>query len=505
MAQPTPEEIAIITQDAWRDGVAIEALLDAAGPTGGQTAWVRGLDALPPSSWAVWEISRQRGKTWAALLWALGRMAYDGCSGVYLAQTGGNALAIVSAFFADVAAGLPPEWGAKLDEHGGCLRLRGCELSFFGTDNQQFKRRRGRKADFVLLDEAGFYDDLLDVEQVYVPQLQTTGGRGLYLSSPPISPAHPFAMRCKQAKASGRFVHDTFWSNPRIDHEQVIRGEMTRLNLTREELFASTAWRREFLAEEVLEETRAAIPQWGQALHDRVVGEWTRPAFFDAYTVFDPGKIGDPHFALFAYYDFSTSTVTIEDELELRSAIHAVGATAERIKQKEGELYGVRAWEGTLLGLQDWAKQANELPEYLRPALEKQAPRQPYLRVGDNDHLTLNTLLTDFGIVMVPVAKAEKHLAVAKAAELLAAGKVRIHSRCRRLIEQLYTTVWNATRTQWERTGADHGDAIDCLVYLLRSIAWHRDPRPPPPVMAPRPKLDDDEASWENAFQRRRR
>jgi len=500
VAKPTPHEIALITQDAWRERVAIEALLDESGPTGGQVAWIRQLDQLPPSAWACWEISRQRGKTWAALLWTLGQMAYHGRSGVYLAQTGGNALAIVSAFVADVEAGLPPEWGLKLDAHGGTLSLCGAELCFFGTDNQQFKRRRGRKADFVLLDEAGFYDDLLDVEQVYVPQLQTTGGRGLYLSSPPISPAHPFAMRCKQAQAASRFVHDTFWSNPRIDHEQVIRGEMARLNLTREELFASTAWRREFLAEEVLEETRAAIPQWNQVLHKRVVGDWTRPAFFDAYTSFDPGKIGDPHFALFAYYDVATSTVTIEDELELRSAVHAVGATAERLKQKESELWGVKAWEGTLLGLADWAKLTAELPAYLLPAIDKRAPRQPYLRVGDNDHLTLNTLLTDFGVVMVPAAKAEKHLAVAKAAELLAGGKVRIHARCRRLIEQLYTTVWNTTRTQWERTPTDHGDAIDCLVYLLRSISWHRDPRPAPPALAPRPHLDDDQPSWENAF-----
>lgn len=424
---------------------------------------------------------------------------------VYLAQTGGNAHAIVSSFFSDVELTLPPEWGVTFDAtHGQIACGNGSTLAFFGTDNQQFKRRRGRKADIVLLDEAAFYSDLLDVEQVYVPQLQTTGGVGLYLSSPPISPAHPFALRAKQAKAAGRFIHDTFWSNPRIDHEAVIRGECARLNLTRAQLLASTAFRREFLAEEVTEESRAAIPAWNQQLHVELVGDWARPDFFDAYQAFDPGKIGDPHAWLAGYYDFGRGLVTIEDEFELRSAAHSVKACAGAIKDRERELYGSKAWEGTLLGVDWWAQALTEVPEYLRASIGKQAPRQPFLRVGDNDHLILNELVTENGIAMVPVAKAEKHLAVDFVVNLFREKRVRIHSRCRRLIEQLYTTVWNQARTQWERTDSDHGDLVDCLIYLCRSIAWHRDPRPKPSfgLMSP---MTDSKPSWESAFVTRKR
>ena len=264
-------------QSLWREGRAAEYLLDTSGPSGGQRAWVARLDKAPPSTWTAWRISRQRGKTFAVLVWALQRMGLQRLSVVYLAQTGANALAIIKEFLREIEPDLPPEWGVRIDEQHSELLCNGSALAFFGTDNQQFKRRRGRKADIVLLDEAGFYSDLEDVEQVYVAQLQTTGGIGLYLCSPAISPAHPFSTRCKQAQAAGRFEHDTFWSNPRIDHEAVIRGEMARLNLTREQLLASTAFRREFLAEEVTEESRAAMPSWNQALHAQVVGEWARP------------------------------------------------------------------------------------------------------------------------------------------------------------------------------------------------------------------------------------
>ena len=62
---------------------------------------------------------------------------------------------------------------------------------------------------------------------------------------------------------------------------------------------------------------------------------------------------------------------------------------------------------------------------------------------------------------------------------MLRTRRVTIDPSCVRLIEQIYSTIWNKTRSQWER-GKDHGDLIDCLVYLLRNVRWNRDCRPPP-------------------------
>jgi hypothetical protein len=65
--------------------------------------------------------------------------------------------------------------------------------------------------------------------------------------------------------------------------------------------------------------------------------------------------------------------------------------------------------------------------------------------------------------------------------QLIRERRLRIHSRCARLKEQLYTTLWDTRRSRFERTQKDHGDLIDCLGYIVRNVRWHRDCRPPPP------------------------
>lgn len=463
-------------QELWRLGLAASYLLDTSGPTGGQQAWVRGLNAIPEASWAAWKISRQRGKTFTALTWALQRMGLEpNLSVVYIAQTGGNAGAIVGQFLREVADDLPPEWGVRhVADHVICAN--GSELAYFGTDNKQYRRRRGRNAKVLLADEAAFYEDLLDVEQVYTPQLQTTRGVGLYLSSPPISPAHPFNARCNAARAVGRYVHDTFWSNPRIDHEGVIKGECQRLGLTREQLLASTAFRREFLAEDVTEESRAAFPAWNEELHRRIVRKRERPQYFDAYTSLDFGFMPDPSFVLFAWYS-PDDGLHIEHELELHG--RTLKQLSDEGKRVEGELWGVKRFEGTLFGAGDWELELGRaVPEYVVKVLSQHAPRQPFLRVGDDEKTVLAELSAEHKWAVLPSAKDDKPLAVDRADEVLRSMRVTIDPGCVRFIEQLYTTVWNRHRTGWERTARDHGDAIDAFVYLVRNLRWNRRVKP---------------------------
>lgn len=476
-----------IRQQSWREGWALDWLLDdcfRAGPDApwehgkGQLSWVRLLNEAPPASWVGWEISRQRGKTFSFLAWALQRMGREAALPVvYLAQTGGNAEAIVVSFLREVQESLPPEWGVRIREGVLEVQSTGSELAFFGTDNKQYRRRRGRKAKIVGLDEAAFYDDLEDVEQVYTPQLQTTGGIGLYLSSPPISPAHPFSARMRALRAARRFAHDTFWSNPRINHESVIRGEMERKGMTREQLLASTDFRREFGAEEVAEETRLAMPAWPNAA-ELLVGDWVRPEFFDAYEAHDPGIDGDPHGSLFGYHDPQRSWLVIENELERRSAIVTIPDWTQDVKAMETELYGVKSWDGTSLAARDWANEFGGLPEYLQRSISDKAPRQPYLRVGDNSSAVCREM-SALGLATFPTDKHDKAFHVDAANHLIAQGRIRIHRRCVRLIEQLHTTTWNKARSGWERTAKDHGDLVDCLVYMARNVRWHRDCRPP--------------------------
>ena len=98
--------------------------------------------------------------------------------------------------------------------------------------------------------------------------------------------------------------------------------------------------------------------------------------------------------------------------------------------------------------------------------------------MGDNDPLTLADLHGQHGLAVLPTRKDDKALAVSDLDEAVRQRRIRVHPRCRRLIEQLASTTWNKGRTEWQRTDKDHGDLLDALVYLHRNVHRHRDPRP---------------------------
>lgn len=460
---------AMARADLWRAG-DVRWLLDA-----GQRQWVE--DFQRGEGAAVWMIGRQRGKSFAALSLACGlAVQQPGAIVRYAALTQKSAKAIVLPTLAQVLKACPPEVKPEVRELDGVVRWpNGSTLTFAGTDAEQFDRLRGPRAHLVLLDESAFYADLERVESALLPQLTTTAGRALYLSTPPESVAHPFVRRWSAARAASRAVHATVHDNPRLGPDGVARlerQEAARLGLTVEELRASTFWRREYLAELVQEESRAAVPGWTATAQAECVGEVPRPAHFDGYVGVDFG-FGDPHGVVFAWWDYQGNRLVVEDELELRGATTA--QLAEAIKRREAQLWGVDRWAGTLLGAK-----AGDMPAWMLSAARgaNDVPRQPYLRVGDNDPLTLADLHGQHGLAVLPTRKDDKALAVSDLDEAVRQRRIRVHPRCRRLIEQLASTTWNKARTEWQRTDKDHGDLLDALVYLHRNVHRHRDPRP---------------------------
>lgn len=236
---------------AWRQGWALEALLDKAGPTGGQLAWVHKFwDGAPIP--AVWNVGRQRGKTWGACV-----LAADFASRTkdaiirYCGRTKDSAFAIVEPTMRQIIATMPPEMAPTKGrtEYEWHFPRTNATFVLFGTDAQSFSRGRGPRTHLQLFDEYAFFQELEEVENALMPSLQTTGGRVLYLSSPPSSMAHPATVRIQTAMLNGRCITDTFWNNPRVNHEEILNSECARLGLSREQLLKSTAFRREYLAE----------------------------------------------------------------------------------------------------------------------------------------------------------------------------------------------------------------------------------------------------------------
>ncbi|MDX2015572.1 MAG: terminase family protein [Myxococcaceae bacterium] len=467
------EELRALVAEAWASGEASMAQLDE-----GQAEWCAGLRRAPPQSASVWNIGRRRGKTFAALAHACWLASQQpGRRLLYAAKTGKSARAIVEPTMAALYAGAPPGLAPELHrDSGSWLWPNGSRLVWAGVDNDQFDRLRGPGAHLLLLDEAAFYPDLPGVESALLPQLMTTGGVLLYLSSPPLSPDHPYAGRLRAARAVGLYRHDTVHGNPRLTDVDILRlqqSEADRLGLTVEQLVASTYWRREYLAELVAEQSTAAVPSWTQEAAAELVGDWQRPEYFDAYVAADWGYSPDPSLLLWGFVEHGTGILTVEHELVLRRA--TISQLAAAAKSAEDTLYGPRRWDGTVAG--NATRRLEELPDWLRYLAHEKAPRQPWLRVGDNDPQLLAELATH-GYGMLPSDKHHKAIAVDAVVQAVAQRRIRIHTRCIETQRQLMSTQWNSAHNDWVRTDSHHGEAVDALVYMWRSVDFSRDLRP---------------------------
>lgn len=488
-----------LLREAWRRGLAWLRICDD-----GQIGWIERFNSGVGSF--VWQHGRQRGKSFAAfaLLDSYAR-AWPESRVRFVALTIDTARGILSNSMADYLATCPEDLRPKKDGDDW-LYPNGSRLIVVGTDATTFRRARGfSRIGLQAIDECGFMQDLDEVQSALQPGLQVPGpsgetGRTLYLSTPSVSPAHPYAQIARVHRARGAFELETFQDNPRINPQSVVQREMERTGYSREELFASTAFRREYLGEWVLEESRAALPAWTaeRAAAQTVAVE--RPAFFDGYVAIDLGYSPDPSFVLLAWHDVAGNRVVVEREAEVRSG--TVADLAASAKELETQAWGASRFDGTLLAARDML----ELPEFLQRKLHSTAPAQPFLRIGDNDMMVLAELAQTHGYAVVPTRKDEKALAVDFVNQLISTGRLVVNPRCVRTLEQMGSAVWNRARTGWERNSRDHSEAIDCLAYLCRNIRWNRDVRPKAPVLyfhgAP---STQDERGWNNAFGRRKR
>lgn len=514
--------VALALVELWHRNSAWQVLLDEGRPgvtkTGGQVAWMRRW----MSHWdSVFNGSgRQRGKSHfhlACVDWTL--REWPGSTGRWCGLTKETAKGIVSQAHADYFITCPrdlrPEWvGDQLIYPNGDFIFVG------GTDAMSFRVLRGMARIAIdVRDEYGFYqrpleiDDALDAG-LLVPGPSGRPGRRLYSTTPSDSPGHESNAVAEAHLANGRYEHETLYDNPRADPEAVIRDLMKKRNQTREEVLESTSFRREYLGERVVEERRAAVPRWAKkqgpvkTKHELVV-ELPTPEHVDFYVSLDPGKTNDPHAGLIAWWSFEQQLLYFTHELEMPSAMNTAREVGIELKRLEGDAFGADAWNGTLLGAEEWQQMFRELPEYLRRAVSKDAPRQPYLRVGDPSDETMLKELMNVGIAMLPSQVHDKHLAVDDFNDMVGLGRVKVHPRCKRLREQLATGIWNEKRTEWERTEKDHCDLLDCAIYINRNVNRHRDCRPKHFDSAQKHILAvqgraQGATTWEDAFRRKR-
>jgi hypothetical protein len=319
--------------------------------------------------------------------------------------------------------------------NGSVIRLAGCE-----GDNYQ--HLRGQTADLALVDEAGFIEHLEElVKSILLPQFQRTRGVLVFASTPSDTVDHYSTALARECEARGAYERHTC-----EESHQVSKAELEEL--CREYGGPeSTRWRREYLAEFVTETTNAVLPSWSEERAKEAVAEWPRPKAFDSYVSIDLGY-ADNTGVLFGFYDFENASLVIEDEwLEARQNSGQIMAA---VVEREQQLWGTQ---------------------------------RPYRRVYDSA-AGGDRFAADFhelhGFELTPALKPDLHAAVNRVDVWITHGRIRIHPRCKRLIQQLYGGSWDKTRTKFRRTeSGSHYDLLAALVYLVRHVDEFHNPFTP--------------------------
>lgn len=373
-------------------------------------------------------------------------LRYPGAEIKYAAPTIKNVKKIIRPhfrkIFKDCPTHLKPKYNTIDSEY---VFPNGSTITVAGCENGNFESLRGTASHLNIVDEAGFIDELsYIISDVLAPMTMDTGGKTIIASTPPRSPGHESYAIAMELKEQGAYIHRTVFDNGRLSRDKIeafIRQQAGSKDLA--SFMKTTTFRREYLAEFVVDLESAVIPEFDAQKKEELVKEVPRPPLCDTYVSLDVGW-RDGMGALFAYWDFDNARLVLEDEWLKFKVTTAV--VADAIKTKESTLWG----------------------------------HPPYLRIADNNLLLIHDLSSQHGLTFVPTEKDDKELQVNNLREWIAAGKIFIHPRCVRLIHQLETTIWNKQRSSYERSRDGHGDLLDALVYLVRNVRRYRNPHTQP-------------------------
>lgn len=313
-----------------------------------------------------------------------------------------------------------------------------------GLNAGHAENHRGNKCDEFIIDEAGIVDDLdYVVKDIAMPQLldmdkKVIVGRKIIISgTPPRTPAHEFTRIARQAQAAGNYSHFTIYDggfSPEVIEEFCREAGGPE---------AST-WKREYLAEDVVDEAMALCPEW----RGEYVQEPLRDEYFQFYHTYESLDIGvrDLSVCLFAHYDFRLAKLFVHDEVVMNGPSMTTLRLAEAVKTTESQLFGARPL---------------------------------YKRISDKDLLLLNDLRALHGLYFNPTDKGYLEEMVNEVRIWVGSGRLIVSPRCKQLIGCLGYGVWNERRDDLDRVPEyGHFDAFAALMYLIRNIDQKTNPIP---------------------------
>lgn len=299
---------------------------------------------------------------------------------------------------------------------------------------------RGTSCDLAIVDEAGFVDRLTYlVESVLMPQLLTCDGELEICGTPPLSPAHDFAMYAQKAEAEGWYsVYDIHQS----DYSPELIAEFCEEAGGSE----SATWLREYMCQFIVDPELSIIPEWEDEYEKYIKPHKDYHDYYYRYVSLD---IGFRHLtaALFGYYDFMNATLIIEDEYIINGPSMNTEILAGAIRKKEKELWN---------------------------------SKEPRLRIADNNNLILLQDLSSLHGINFSATNKDNLSAMVNEVRLwVSSGRIKVHPRCKQLAGCLKYGVWTTNRKDFQESSTyGHFDALAALIYMVRNIDQSSNPIP---------------------------
>lgn len=391
----------------------------------------------------VANISRQWGKSF----WAVTKV-------VELALSKPKArIKYATAFQTDLTEFILPTFDAVMQDCPQALKptykvqgskwvfANGSEIKLVGLDKSP-NSLRGNVIDLIVVDEAGFVDQL---EYVYMSiilpaTLHRPDCKILLISTPPATPAHAFGDFIQRAEKLGSYVELNIYTNPLITEADVERLAKEMGGKT------STTFRRECLCELILDDDLALVREWS----DTLIQDLPHDQYFQYYHKLVGQDLGrQDHTALiFAHYDFKRAALVVEDELTMEGPAWTTVTLKDAVLAKEQSL---------------WQDQ------------------KPFRRVSDNNNPHLLTDLSSLHNMHFMPVKKESSLEqmVNRVREWVKDSRIIINPRCKMLIGCLKYGIWDKNRKEFARSKVyGHFDHFAALMYLLIHTPYSSNPIP---------------------------
>lgn len=207
----------------------------------------------------------------------------------------------------------------------------------------------------------------------------------------------------------------------------------------------------------IRDERKTVIPEFTEELQNSIVQEYIKPPFYHPYVSMDLG-FKDLTVCLFAYYDFKKDKIIIEDEIVRKGSEMKLDIFSKQILEKEETLW------------------------YNHLTNEKITPEA---RISDVDLIVIQEInRQSYGLLnFQPVRKEPgyKKPLINQLRIMLEQEKIIIDPKCVTLIRHLRNARWkdSSAKDDFARSPDDgHYDALDALLYLVKSISYTKNPYP---------------------------